>query len=83
MRTRKLQCSFCRKTEDQIPKLVAGPRLIFGLKLYICNECVAAANAIIEGNPPPTATVSRSMLQKLKERCSQLLRRTSGEVCYE
>jgi ATP-dependent Clp protease ATP-binding subunit ClpX len=67
MRIRKLRCSFCRKTEDQISKLVAGPRLIVGPKLYICNECVAVANSIMQGNPPPTPAVSRSLLQKAKE----------------
>jgi hypothetical protein len=38
-----LQCSFCRKTEDQVAKLVAGP------DVYICNECVVvAARLMIE-----------------------------------
>ena len=32
-----LQCSFCRKTEDQVAKLVAGP------DVYICDECVLIA----------------------------------------
>jgi ATP-dependent protease Clp ATPase subunit len=83
MRIRKLRCSFCRITEDQIAKLAAGPRLIVGPKLYICNECVAAANAIMESNRPPRAAVSRSILQNLKERCRQLLQRMSRAVCYQ
>jgi ATP-dependent Clp protease ATP-binding subunit ClpX len=29
-----LKCSFCRKTEDEVSKLVAGP------DVYICDECV-------------------------------------------
>jgi len=38
-----LQCSFCKKTEDQVSKLVAGP------DVYICNECVViAARLMIE-----------------------------------
>ena len=36
-----LRCSFCRKTEDQIEKLVAGP------DVYICNECVAIASRLM------------------------------------
>ena len=75
MRIRKLRCSFCRKTEDRISKLVAGPRLIVGPKLYICNECVVVANSIMQGNPPPTPAVSRSLLQKVKERWRHLLQR--------
>ena len=72
MRIRKLRCSFCRKSEDQISKLVAGPRLIGCPRIYVCNECVAAASSIIEGNSPPTSAVSRSVLQKVKERWRHL-----------
>lgn len=77
MRIHKLKCSFCRKTEDQVSKLAAGPRLMVGLKLYICNECVAIANSIMQGNPPPTPAVSRSLLQKVKERWRHLLPRSA------
>lgn len=77
MRMRKLKCSFCRKAEDQVSKLVAGPRLIVGPRLYICNECVAVANTIMQGNPPPTPAVSRSLLQKVRERWRHLLRRSA------
>lgn len=75
MRIRKLKCSFCRKTEDQVSKLVSGPRLIVGPKLYICNECVAVASSIMQGNPPPTPVASRSLLQKAKERWRHFLQR--------
>jgi ATP-dependent Clp protease ATP-binding subunit ClpX len=78
MRIRKLRCSFCRKTEVQVSKLVAGPRLIVGPKLYICNECVAVANSIMQGNPPPTPAVSRSLLQKVQERWRHLLQRSGS-----
>lgn len=74
MRIRKLKCSFCRKTEDQVSKLVSGPRLIVGPKLYICNECVAVANSIMQGNPPPTPVVTGSLLKKVKECWGNLLR---------
>lgn len=75
MRMRKLRCSFCRKTEEQISKLVAGPRLIVGPKLYICNECVAVADSIMQGNPPPTRAASGSFLQKAKECWRHVLQR--------
>jgi len=32
-----LRCSFCKKSEDQVAKLVAGP------DVYICDECVVIA----------------------------------------
>lgn len=74
MRIRKLRCSFCRKTADQVAKLAAGqPRMIFGPKVYICNECVEAANAIMQGSSPPTPAVSRSLLQKVKRAMPSLL----------
>jgi ATP-dependent Clp protease ATP-binding subunit ClpX len=75
MRIRKLRCSFCRKTEDQVSKLVAGRRLIVGPKLYICDECVAIANSIMQGNTPPTPVVSRSLLHNAKERWRRLRQR--------
>jgi hypothetical protein len=39
--TSDLSCSFCGKRQDQVEKLVAGP------KVYICNECVGLCNDII------------------------------------
>ena len=80
MRLRKLRCSFCRKTEERVSKLVAGPRLIVGPKLYICNECVTVAIAIMQGSPPPTPVVSRSLLQKAKERWRHILRRSMSRA---
>ena len=38
----QLKCSFCGKTQDQVRKLVAGPGV------YICDECIALCNEIIE-----------------------------------
>ncbi|HZS45288.1 MAG TPA: ClpX C4-type zinc finger protein [Blastocatellia bacterium] len=34
-------CSFCGKVENEVHKLIAGP------KVYICNECVEICNEII------------------------------------
>ncbi|HYR43895.1 MAG TPA: ClpX C4-type zinc finger protein [Terriglobia bacterium] len=39
-----LKCSFCRKTEQQVKKLVAGPRV------YICDECVAIATRMMQSD---------------------------------
>lgn len=76
MPIRKLKCSFCRKTEEHVSKLVSGPRLIVGPRLYICNECVAVATSIMQGNLPSTPAVSRSLLQKVKESWRHLLHRS-------
>ena len=41
-RWRRLRCSFCRKSETDVTKLVAGPNV------YICDACVAEASRIME-----------------------------------
>lgn len=40
---KKLRCSFCNKTQDQVRKLIAGPN-----GAYICDECVDICAEIIE-----------------------------------
>ena len=46
---KKLICSFCGKTQDDVTQLIAGPTV------YICNECVELCNEIIkeEGSASP------------------------------
>ncbi|MDD7409207.1 MAG: ATP-dependent protease ATP-binding subunit ClpX [Anaerovoracaceae bacterium] len=39
--SKQLKCSFCGKTQDQVRRLVAGPGV------YICDECIALCNDII------------------------------------
>ena len=38
---RVLRCSFCNKAQDDVPELIAGPRV------FICSECVAVCNDIL------------------------------------
>jgi hypothetical protein len=46
---RFLFCSFCRRRDTQVAKLVAGPRILFiGPRVYICDACVAASARIME-----------------------------------
>jgi ATP-dependent Clp protease ATP-binding subunit ClpX len=40
-RTRDLVCSFCQKSQRDVRKLIAGP------KVYICNECVTICSELI------------------------------------
>ena len=37
-----MRCSFCGRTSEEVRKLVAGPNV------YICDECVAVCERIIE-----------------------------------
>ena len=39
-----LRCSFCNKAQDDVPELIAGPRV------FICSECVAVCNDILADN---------------------------------
>jgi ATP-dependent protease Clp ATPase subunit len=51
-----LRCSFCNKTEDQVAKLVAGP------KVYICDECVTVAVRLMEERP----TILKRLWRRLR-----------------
>jgi hypothetical protein len=53
--SRQLRCSFCRKSEDQVSKLVAGPNV------YICDACVKIATDIMEHSGPGAPTAPRKI----------------------
>ncbi len=38
---KKLHCSFCGKSQDEVRKLIAGP------SVYICDECIELCNEIL------------------------------------
>jgi ATP-dependent Clp protease ATP-binding subunit ClpX len=40
-RGKKLYCSFCGKSQDEVRKLIAGP------SVYICDECIELCNEIL------------------------------------
>src|SRR5579871_3010378 len=52
-------CSFCGKSQHEVRKLIAGP------SVYVCDECVALCNDIIneeareDKTPSPTDTLPR------------------------
>ncbi len=43
-----LYCSFCRKSDAQLKKLIGGPAV------FICDDCVELCNRILGGKPVPT-----------------------------
>ncbi len=68
---RQLRCSFCRKGEREVSKLVAGPRV------YICDACVAIARRIMEGGSPDACqppAVKSPIWRKLLGRARELWR---------
>ncbi|MDR3076931.1 MAG: ATP-dependent Clp protease ATP-binding subunit ClpX [Synergistaceae bacterium] len=66
-RKRKVRCSFCGKTQEEVPKLIAGS------SAYICTDCVQLCNMIIRDEMesprpvPETLPVSREKLPKPSE----------------
>ncbi len=41
-----LLCSFCRKPQSAVQKLIASPPE--SVRAYICDECIAACSAIVK-----------------------------------
>jgi len=76
MFAKQLRCSFCRKKNSQVEKLVAGPRAYTGARVYICDACVAIATQIM--NAPPSDDnapgVSLSMWRKVSHRVRRFVR---------
>jgi ClpX C4-type zinc finger len=65
-----LRCSFCRKTDTQVAKLVAGPRV------YICDACVAIASRLMDGASPdrgPVRPARTSVWRELLSRARRFL----------
>jgi ATP-dependent Clp protease ATP-binding subunit ClpX len=52
---RRLRCSFCRRPDKDVTKLVAGPRV------YICDRCAHEVIRIMDATPPvDPSTVTRA-----------------------
>jgi hypothetical protein len=52
-------CSFCGKPNTEVAALVAGPGV------YICSECVALAQEVIDATATATATATAAALPQL------------------
>jgi ATP-dependent protease Clp ATPase subunit len=69
---RRLACSFCRRPDSEVDKLVAGPR-----RVYICDRCVAIAADIMNGtHVGPTPHPRTAALARI----SAAIRRLSGRA---
>ena len=49
-----LRCSFCHKSQDAVAKLISSPSDY--PRAYICDECVAVCNSILEDDRSETST---------------------------
>ncbi|MCC6588402.1 MAG: ATP-dependent Clp protease ATP-binding subunit ClpX [Bryobacterales bacterium] len=67
-----LRCSFCHKSQDVVGKLISSPSDY--PRAYICDECIAVCNSILEDDRQEPATGLPSKLPKpleLKEYLDQ------------
>jgi ATP-dependent Clp protease ATP-binding subunit ClpX len=67
-----LRCSFCHKTQEVVGKLISTPGDY--PKAYICDECVAVCNSILEDDKreqPGPSLFTLLKPQELKERLDQ------------
>ncbi len=55
---KKLECSFCGRSEEQVEKLISGP------DVYICDKCVRLCSGIID--KPNDSTVAATPLKEKK-----------------
>jgi len=61
-----LKCSFCHKSQDAVAKLISSPSDY--PRAYICDECVAVCNSILEDDRSEThATAAPNHLPKPQE----------------
>src|SRR5437660_3178920 len=58
-----LRCSFCHKSQDAVAKLISSPSDY--PRAYICDECVAVCNSILENNQAekPAAKTPNQLLK--------------------
>lgn len=56
---KKVRCSFCGKSQDQVEKLISGPGV------FICNNCVELCLDIIDGIPSNQSVVKAKPVKKL------------------
>jgi hypothetical protein len=83
-----LVCTFCKRSQNEISKLIAGP------EVYICDLCVAKVKSNIADNGMPTSSGSLMQVKAgSKARCSfcskhrtderKLFSGSAGSICGE
>ena len=45
-----MRCSFCRRPDSEVAKLVAGPKRMLAGRVYICDRCAVQTIQIMEGH---------------------------------
>ncbi|HZL57709.1 MAG TPA: ATP-dependent Clp protease ATP-binding subunit ClpX [Bryobacteraceae bacterium] len=57
-----LRCSFCHKSQDVVGKLISSPSDY--TRAYICDECIAVCNSILEDDKPEPASTGPHKIPK-------------------
>lgn len=57
-----LRCSFCSKTQDDVGTLIANPSE-GSKRVFICNECVAICNSVLEEHQKAEAATVEARLR--------------------
>ncbi len=60
-----LRCSFCQKTQEAVGKLISSPG--DHPRAYICDECVALCNTILEEDRPGPVSTPQAKLPRPME----------------
>ncbi|MDD5542117.1 MAG: ATP-dependent Clp protease ATP-binding subunit ClpX [Acidobacteriia bacterium] len=60
-----LKCSFCFKTQDKARKLISSPNEF--PRAFICDECIAVCNSILEDDRAEQALLAQKKLLKPNE----------------
>jgi len=61
----RLRCSFCQKTQDAVGKLISSPG--DSTRVYICDECVAVCNSILEEDRSERVPTAQAKLPRPAE----------------
>ena len=77
----QLRCSFCRKKDSQVQKLVAGPRGYTGRRVYICDACVAITVDLMNDSPSDNQPLGEesSLGRKLSHRVRRIMHGASKQ----
>ena len=57
-----LRCSFCHKSQDVVGKLISSPSDY--PRAYICDECIAVCNSILDDDKPEPVTTGPNKIPK-------------------
>jgi ATP-dependent protease Clp ATPase subunit len=58
-----LRCSFCRKTQESVGKLIANPDDFH--RVYICDECIRVCSSILDEDEPAVEQVETEAEQEV------------------